>query len=383
MNRFLLRGALVAILALVLALPATAVLPQTVEVPGNNAPAVNGANLLAAYAGVPATAGPTEPWVVKVDAGIYDLGGAQLVLRNFVDLEGSGRNATFVNSTFAGTGAAGGVINVPAGVDAEIRSLTIQSFSAASGIAVVNNSTELKLSTVNLEVDVAATGIGYLNVAGDARLGAVFARVSAGNIARGFQTDSGGPIINEAFAFVASFGNDNIGFFATGDSDPLIQDLAIVVLGGQNTNYGVVSNNSALPRFTNTRVTASGGGGARAFSVGRFSRPVLKEVIADATNSAGEAIGLRTSNAATVVATESSFSGDGAPGIGVVNGGNRIDIRASTVVGNTSAVSNLAATVQTFFGASQLDGGLGGVAGVLQCAQSYDGAYVDIGPACI
>lgn len=71
-----------------------------------------------------ATPSATNPWLVKMEPGIYDLGDEALVMRPFVDIEGSGQGVTTVTSA--------GVNTVIAASDAEIRELTIRNTSPHS-----------------------------------------------------------------------------------------------------------------------------------------------------------------------------------------------------------------------------------------------------------
>ena len=68
-----------------------------------------------------ATPSATNPWLVKMEPGIYDLGDEALVMRPFVDIEGSGQGVTSITSA--------GVFAVIAASDAEIRELTVESTS--------------------------------------------------------------------------------------------------------------------------------------------------------------------------------------------------------------------------------------------------------------
>ncbi len=71
---------------------------RTIVVGGAGAPLVNGANFFNAVIGIPAP-GPANRWLVKLEPGTYDIGVLTLVLRDYVDIEGSGpwRDGTFID----------------------------------------------------------------------------------------------------------------------------------------------------------------------------------------------------------------------------------------------------------------------------------------------
>jgi hypothetical protein len=386
MRRTLFTASLLVVLAVVATSPATAQLVQTVEVGSGGTPAANGAALLAAYAGVPASAGPAEPWVVKVDAGVFDLGGSQLVLRDFVDLEGSGRNATFIDSTIVGLQSNAGTLRVPTGVDAEIRNLTVRNGSAGDGLGIGNSSTELKLTRTNIEMITGSRAIGFRNFDGQPRLSQVFSRIfAAGGNSWGFFLQGDGAVVNEALAFVTGSGPFAVGVEVRSGSAALLEGVAAVVTG-DNLNYGFSIVDGAAPRVTNCRATVIGGQTAVGFYFLGPTDAVLQDVTADASLASSRAVGLEAagSTGATVRLSGARLSGTSTTGsgYGLRNGNGTIRIDQSVLVGSTRALANFTNASQTFVGATRLDGGVT-ASGILRCAQSYDGNYFDVGPGCV
>jgi hypothetical protein len=74
-------------------LNAQAKLVRTVIVRPLGTPVQNGTALLGALAGITTAAGG-NPWLLKLEPGNYDLGATSLVMKPFVDIEGSGENVT-------------------------------------------------------------------------------------------------------------------------------------------------------------------------------------------------------------------------------------------------------------------------------------------------
>ncbi|MEW5850119.1 MAG: hypothetical protein AB2A00_15120 [Myxococcota bacterium] len=88
-------------------------------VPGD--PLASGTALLDALALI-ADASETNPYVLKVEPGTYELGDASLLMKAYVDIEGSGASATTIIAHGADTSETATVITAPA---AELRGLTV------------------------------------------------------------------------------------------------------------------------------------------------------------------------------------------------------------------------------------------------------------------
>ncbi len=75
--------------------------------------------------------GPSSPFLVKIEPGIYDLVGSVLSMKDSVDIEGSGIGVTTLSFTSSGIFSAD---------NSELRSLTVDvEFSPSGGIAIWNN----------------------------------------------------------------------------------------------------------------------------------------------------------------------------------------------------------------------------------------------------
>src|SRR5262249_30040259 len=115
-------------------------------------PSSNGTNLLVALAAI-TTASASNPWLLKVEPGIYDLGASQLVAKAYVDIEGSGSGITVITSSAQGNGGPGATVLVNSGTQAEMRDLTVKNTSAGMGRGVYALSDDFKLTRVNVDVD--------------------------------------------------------------------------------------------------------------------------------------------------------------------------------------------------------------------------------------
>jgi len=98
----------------------------------------NGAALLAAVAAITTPTSREEAWRVEIEPGLYDLGGAALELRPWVDMAGAGREVTTVTSSICsdGLGALTGTVALAA--YAELRDLAVVNTCSGTttGIAV-------------------------------------------------------------------------------------------------------------------------------------------------------------------------------------------------------------------------------------------------------
>ncbi|MEM6797116.1 MAG: hypothetical protein AAF725_24295, partial [Acidobacteriota bacterium] len=190
---------LVAFLAAGAASATTPPFTNTTVVNGNLSPAANGAALLAAVAGA------TPPALVKVEPGFYDLGNGTLVMRDLVDVEGSGRDVTFIESS-AGLPNSNSAVVVPANATAELRELTVRNTSDASGVGVLIQSSRFLLTEVNVESGVSGQFIGVSVFDSSPRINEVFVRGGSGSGATGFRFSSSGAVVTDSFAFVSAQG---------------------------------------------------------------------------------------------------------------------------------------------------------------------------------
>jgi hypothetical protein len=109
--------------------PAQGVYKRTVIVhPVPGSPADAGNALIAALAAIGDNAGD-NPWLVKIEPGIYDLGADSLTMKPFVDVEGSGKGTTRITAAGRASEDDGTVILDP---NSELRDLTVESTGGAA-----------------------------------------------------------------------------------------------------------------------------------------------------------------------------------------------------------------------------------------------------------
>ena len=109
-------------------------------------PVASGVRLLAALASIAPSSCPGDNWLLWIAPGVYDLGGASLVMKPCVDVEGAGERATTVTSTGDGCAAA----TVIAARHSELRQLTIQNKGHNPACAVRADGATTRLSYVTM-----------------------------------------------------------------------------------------------------------------------------------------------------------------------------------------------------------------------------------------
>jgi hypothetical protein len=155
--------------------------------------AQNGAALLGALAGI-TTASATNPWLLKLEPGVYDLGAGALAMKEYVDIEGAGEGVTTV--TAAGVQRTGGTVRGAA--HAELRFLTVANtgsggLNARAVVAEADTGTAetFRLTHVTLTAAGGTYGNG-LTVFGSARLSESTIAASGQTLAHGVAVFGGG-----------------------------------------------------------------------------------------------------------------------------------------------------------------------------------------------
>jgi hypothetical protein len=128
-------------------------------VPGN--PVASGTALRNALAGIPSPSA-ADPWLLKIEPGIYDIGATSLQMRSWVDIEGSGVGVTTIRGNVSpGSDFQNGTVN--GANDAELRLLTVEA-SGSSVVAMVNWKASPRLYRVKLVAQASSSVEGLRNV---------------------------------------------------------------------------------------------------------------------------------------------------------------------------------------------------------------------------
>lgn len=130
----------------------TAAYVRTIVVsPVIGAPAASGTALLDALSGISGNSA-SDPFLLRIEPGIYDIGASALTMKSFVDVEGSGETATFIVASRGGATLASSAAAVIAAANTELRDLAVTNTAPASsiGIAFFSNTASPNVRHVTL-----------------------------------------------------------------------------------------------------------------------------------------------------------------------------------------------------------------------------------------
>jgi hypothetical protein len=300
---------------------------HTVIVHPNEDPVVAGQDLLQAVAQI-SNPSATNPYLVKVEPGVYDVDTSSLFMRPFVDLEGSGEGITTITSTVStGYGTVVGADN------SELRFLTVRNTGAPSQLIVALFSESTSPRFTHLRV--AASG-GSENRAihisnGAPVLDHVVASATGGGTAIGALNLNGALTVSSSTLSAANAAGANTGILSSMGGTIRAADSAFIASGGEIAS-GIKTNNGV---HTMTNMTLSGSGATTSYGIyngWRFASPV-------------------------------------------------VNVHQSRVSGGTNSVFSAGGPVK--LGASQLTGPTTTTFhGTVTCAVSYNENYVSLTPAC-
>jgi hypothetical protein len=282
----------------------------------------NGQTLLAAMNSI-TLATSTRPYLLKIEPGNYNLNGQSLVLKPYVDVEGSGERNTVIQTNTAITGTVIGASN------SEIRFVGIsntgtgQNGTARAGISVLSGTTNFSVFKVSIVSNGSATDLqGILN--------------------------RGNTKVKSTTLTVAG-GSNNIGI-SNQEGELVVADSTINAVGVGATNYGILSD-SGIMTVTNLAANAVG---------------------QNANN-----LGLSISGNVTVA--NSTFYAVGANSLGViVNSSGVANISNSTLSGAVSV--NKLGTGVVHIATSML---VGPAVNNPKCVGSYNASFDPLNSACL
>ena len=347
------------VLAVVSSLASAQVVNVT-PVPGN--PFASGTALLNALAAVPATA--ARPFVLRLAPGNYNLGARPLVMRQWVDIEGSGQRSTVITGLGNNTGNLTAVV-LGANL-AELRNLRIDSRGGGFGfsIAILLNQVNTVIRDVTINSGNATSNWGIRNLNANSTIQDVTINVlgsttgSLANTALGIantgDVSATVPMIRRAVINVASAA-DGVGIYSDQNAFPYIRDVEILVSSrvaiGIEYDYSGDTSGVQL-KVTNSRINVSGLTNVTGIVHSSNTRLTVSHTNITAP------IGLRSfSSSATAV----------------------IQVDHCDVNGSTNSIVAPATVVQV--GASKLAGPVN--IGLGMCAASFNGAYVPLTANCL
>jgi len=322
----------------------------------------NGAALLAAHNGI-ADADAANPYLLKIEPGIYDIGGTPLLMQRNVDVEGSGQGVTIIRR--AGSNTAPGA-TVHTASFAEIRQLTIE----AIGNGLVDY----------------ATGI-YADDLNGTRIVDVHVTVKqARSLIVGIDSAASTVSLNRVSILVDALGENaaNVIGLSISNSVGNVEDVAILTVGG-NFNRGALILD-ASPTLRNLDIEVYSGVYPRGISIYNTSNfnsnggvgkgPLILDSTIYSTNT-----GLYVSRSSPSLRNVNIDADTTAIDVILDDPGSVMKIDRSTIRGGSESI-NGASAYNFEIGASQLDGVKTSNNATFTCVNSYNGSYNSLGVTC-
>ena len=328
----------------------------------------SGSNLLAALSAVQnanPTPGPTTPYVLKIEPGVYDLGSQAFPMRSFVDVEGSGEGVTTITSTAYSGGATPGTGTVVGADNAELRFLTVANTSGnGNAVALYDSLVSPRITRVTLSATASGTANGY-----------------------GVWDSSSSPTLDNVSIAVdgtaAGSATADVGIDAS-SSSPTVRDTTILVTTNNlnNTGTGLFITGSSQPTLGNVTIALTGPGGVqygvRSPGVPPSSLTTLRDVVISLAGSGGNQ-GIQNGGAMTLSDTTVTAA-NGIVSYGFENQGTSVTIDDSRITASTALIISSGTTK---IGASLVSGGVAVSSGTLVCAASYNSAYAVLNSSCL
>lgn len=272
-------------------------------------------------------ASASNPYLVKIMPGVYNIGSNSVRMKPYVDIEGSGENVTIVSgSNFS-------VVN--GGSNTEIRFLTVRSTCqyncqtvGNSAFAIFNEGvTAMKITHVKAEVTktCGCGGVAIYNSGSNVTIGDVTATITG--------TDGDNVAITNFYNSFVTMNNINAS------------------VSGTRWAHGVQNNSTTVVVMNNVSAKASGG-------------------IDDS--------GVTTTGGSTVTMTNVTAEGNHN---GIVNEASIMKIDHSVIIGPDRTIWHTHNDGTTFVGSSRLEGGIVAGSGIT-CAGVYDENYIYYATTC-
>ena len=410
-------------------------------VPGNVT--ASGTALINALAGI-TTASASNPWLLKIEPGVYDLGSGSLAMQPFVDIEGSGEDVTTITASGNSTITVGTVLGAS---NAELRLVTVKNTGGtteATAIANVSASPQLR------HVTAVATGgtiqcQAIYNNNSSAVMEHVTALASCADITSGIVNVNGSATVMDDVTATANVGTDNTAIETSTSSgsmervtaiasgprvnagvlnlaaSPTMTDVTASASGGNLNNSGVSNQNSngtgSSPVMTRITAKATGiaGSSNRAIANSPICLPVMTDIIASASGPGNGNFGVENDDTLPTMSNIVSTASGGGVSVGLFNGGSgtivnstfsasgasnnygiqtqalsggafTMNISNSQISGSTNSIFTAlggGATIAFRVGASQLAGPvLTGGGNTYVCAGAYSGSFTVLNAAC-
>ncbi len=205
-------------------------------------------------------ASESNPYLVKIMPGVYNVGSSSVQMKPYVDIEGSGENATKIIGN-SGDSSSGVII---CATNAEIRLLTIENSGSGnySQAIYINNVSNVKLSNVTVTSSTAvikSTGI-YNRQSSPLLTNVTIISSGPSTYVTGITDDSGSPVLKNVSINVSN-GGDVYGMELNSSLNPSINNLKISASGGSSRTFGIANLYTSSTTIQNADITSTGASG--------------------------------------------------------------------------------------------------------------------------
>lgn len=323
-------------------------------VPGDNT--ASGTALLNAMSGI-TNASATKRYVIKVEPGIYDLGSTMLTQKPYVDLEGSGQQATVIQ------GAGNNDSNletavIKGGSSAEIRHLQVKSTGSLSqqiSIAILVLDADTRLTDVTVVSSGGTSNWAVRNRNSSAVIERSTLKADGGNVAYGISSKGAGAAatVRHSTIQVSNTTSQSYGLSANqGGTYRELRDIQVEVTLASGSAYGIWLGEN--PASTDLRVTDS-----------------------TLTVQGGDGVFLALTSSPRLFIEHSQIRSTGTGGYGIRWGSGAVVVDHSEIAGEVGTVDGFDVSI----GATRLSGGPVSPGAI--CAGVYDESFTFYaGPAC-
>ena len=332
-------------------------------------------------------ASSTNPYLIAIEPGVYNIGSNALQMISYVDIRGSGKDATTITGDIDSD--SDGVIK---GKDnAELCDLTVKNTGGGScAIAVYNNNSSPRITDVTVSASGGASdnyGIYSIGNSSFPIITNVTVTADGGSsICYGIYNDNCTPSLTNVTATAkngtdatygicnvdssaymmnitakAEDGSNNIGVYNY-SCEPVMKNVTAVADGGSTGNYGVMNNGSSP---TMIHVTAEAKNGPTCCGIYNIytSTPTMTYITATAENSDGEnCYGVHNDSGSTVIMNyvNAKAEGGSVENYGVYSSNSATaKIGHSMLSGTDNSVSADSGT-HVYIGDTQIEGTVGG-----------------------
>ncbi len=320
-------------------------------------------------------ASASNPYLVKIMPGVYDLGGGTLATKQYLDVEGSGEQTTIIVSSTDNTGTVSMTSD-----NTELRRLTVVNTYSGSSLASAINcgSGAPKLANVTAIVSGSTPGNYAVRVSNSSpMLMNVTAEASGATGSNyGVASFNGGSATMRNVTASAFGGTEAYGIGVNSGSATM-SGITASAAGASFTNFAVQAWGGATISMTEATAHGSGGSSSAGVAVAQ-AQAVLTDVTATASGASsnrGVTTSWGTVSMAGVRATASGVPGEG---YGAYSNGGDLLVDRSTIEGTGGALGGWGTSLKV--GASRLVGPV--VPGTFSCVGCYDGDYAPLDASC-